>query len=152
MVYLYFLLLKQTCIKFKNLKDQCSCWLWFFKKLVVKSPIFKWVFVSICVREKKRDTDRDKDRDCRYKGGNSLSPGIMKMQMLPDPSLTSGSLQRLGWPQSLSDVALSTLTYVYIAKSTGLFFQTIFFKGLFQLAVSDDYPDWDSLIMLVIAW
>lgn len=112
-----------------------------FKKLVVKSPVFKWVFVSICVREKQRDTDRDKDRDCRYKGGNSLSPGIMKMQMLPDPSLTSGSLQRLGWPQSLLDVALSTLTYVYIAKSTGLFFQTIFFKALFQLAVSDDYPD-----------
>ena len=110
-----------------------------FKILVVRSPVFKWVFVSICVRQKQRDTDGDKD--CRYKGGNRLSSGIMKIQMLPDPSLTSGSLQWLGWPQSLFDVVLSTLTYVYIAKSTVLFFQTIFFKGLFQLAVWDDYPD-----------
>lgn len=65
----------------------------------------------------------------------------MKMQILLDPLLTWGSLQWLRWPQSLFDVALSTLTCVYIAKSTGLFFQTTFFKGLFQLAVWDHYPN-----------
>lgn len=28
-----------------------------FKNLVVRSPVFKWVFVSISVREKQRDTE-----------------------------------------------------------------------------------------------
>lgn len=62
------------------------------------------------------------------------------MQILPfDPPLTWGSLQWLGG-LSLFDVALSTLTCVYIAKSVGLFSQTLFFKGLFQLAVWDHCP------------